>query len=247
MTNTDKFASDKTLAQVSSLTTERMRTRMGFCLSRFPELRSSAVLDVGCGDGRHLLHFGPESVGLDGRVLDDRPSCKFLQWSFDADISKLLSENGLSPFHYIWCSDVFEHHPSPHLFLLDLRRCLAPDGILLLGVPLVNPVGAISSFKNNKFLNYFRGYLSQDHLNFFNFKSLKYVAEFSGFEVLDWYSPFLKFKRPIMFGFEPITTLVLRATPDFNYGPKAFKRLDKNGYMRWKSLSDYTTEEIPVD
>jgi SAM-dependent methyltransferase len=238
---------EATSLRPSNLNTSFMRTRMGFCKARFPDLHASMVLDVGCGDGKHLAHFGPGSVGLDGRRLANADGYRFLQWSFDTDASKLLADNGIAPFRYVWCSDVFEHHPSPHLFLLDLRRCLDPDGVLLLGVPLVNPIGALSWSGRSRVLNYFRGYLSQDHVNFFSFKALKYTVEYCGFEVLDWYSPFVPFRRPYMSGLEPITVLALRAVPGYQYGPKAFKRLDDDGYLRWKSLSDYTTREVPRD
>jgi SAM-dependent methyltransferase len=232
--------------QRSALRNTAIQTRMGFCLSRFPELRTSTVVDVGCGDGRHLSHFGPGSIGMDGRRLEDADGYRYLQWDFDHDASAVLAGSGVGKQKFVWCSDVFEHHPAPHMFLLDLRRCLQPDGVLFLGVPLVNPIGSIPWFRKSWLLNFFRGFMSQDHINFFSFRGICLTAEFAGFEVLDWYSPFLPIKRPPMVGLEPITTLILRNKAEYQYGPKAYKYIDENGYLRWKTLTEYTTREVPV-
>lgn len=220
-------------------------TRMGCCLSRYPELRTSVVIDVGCGDGKHLAHFGEGSIGIDGRRLENAPKYRFIEWNFDLELSSLVTAHGIAPQRFVWCSDVLEHHPAPHRFLLDLRRCLIDDGILLLGVPLVNPLGSLRVFSRSRALNFFRGYLSQDHVNFYTYRSLRSTVEFAGFDVIDWYSPFLPLRRPPMFGLEPITVLMLRKNPTWQYGPKAYKTLDENGRMQWKKLSDYTSREVP--
>ena len=214
-----------------------MNRRIRFLMANYMEVFSIPVLDIGCGGGMHLFDFHEGSVGMDGRTFDPRPGYGFIKWNFEGDISSTLQQNGQSPkFKYVWCNDVLEHVLSPHLFLLNLRRALSDDGILFLGVPLVNPLSFPKLQTRNNVFNLFCGFRSQDHVNFFTFSTLKHTAEYAGFDVDGWYSPFLPGKRAPMIGVEPATILVLRKSPDFNYGPKAYKILDENGYLRWKDL-----------
>lgn len=214
-----------------------MNRRIRFLKGNYSEVFSIPVLDIGCGGGIHLFDFHEGSVGMDGRAFDPHPGYGFIKWNFEDDISSTLLENGQSPkFKYVWCNDVLEHVLSPHLFLLNLRRALPDDGILFLGVPLVNPLSFPKLSARNNVFNLFCGFRSQDHVNFFTFSTLKHTAEYAGFDVDGWYSPFLPGKRAPMIGVEPVTILVLRKSPGFNYGPKAYKILDENGYLRWKDL-----------
>lgn len=209
--------------------------RIAHLLKTYPAIAQEAVLDVGCGIALpHLRHFGPGSVGVDGQDVTPPDGKGFLRWNFQSDIKTVLAENGLpTAFQYVWCSDVFEHVLSPHEFLLNLRRTLKPGGLLFLGVPLVNLLGRPGTKRNSPF-NYFRGYLSQDHVNFFTFASLRHTVEFAGFKLVDWYSPFLLgMRRPPRIGIEPVTVMVLRPIPDFQYGTKAAKELI-DGQLVWK-------------
>jgi SAM-dependent methyltransferase len=219
--------------------------RLSFLFRHFPQLIQQPVLDVGCGDGQHLRHFGPGSVGLDGRVGESSADRQYVQWNFEDDVLDVLRAAGLSQFGLIWCNDVLEHHPSPHMLLLSLRRALRDDGLLFLGVPLVNWFGRLPVLRGNGVLNFFRGYQSQDHVNFYRFSTLLPTAGFAGLEPVAWYSPFFPWRRPPMFGIEPVTVLVLSKMPQFNYGPKAYKVLDSEGRLRWKSLASYSADQLP--
>lgn len=211
--------------------------RVAHFLRTYPRLGSEPVLDVGCGVlTPHLRHFGPGSIGLDGAEVEPPDRCHFVRWNFSSDIPTLLDGEGLPrAFEFVWCQDVFEHVLSPHEFLLNLRRALRPDGLLFLGVPLINRLGPLADNRRNP-LNYFRGFLSQDHVNFFTFRTLKYTVEFAGLELRDWYSPFFKgWKRPPRFGIEPVVIMVLSPVPGFEYGPKAAKVL-VDGRLHWKGF-----------
>lgn len=214
-----------------------MPRRIAHILKLYPDVAKEAVLDVGCGvPTPHLRHFGPGSVGVDGQDVVPPKGKHFLRWNFQSDIKPLLEQNGFPrQFKYVWCSDVFEHVLAPHEFLLNLRRTLRPDGVLFLGVPLVNPLGRRGTPRNSP-LNYFGGYLSEDHVNFFTAASLRHTVEFAGFEVIDWYSPFLLgVRKPPRIGIEPVTILMLRSVADFQYGPKSYKEL-VDGYMTFKGM-----------
>jgi len=214
-----------------------MNRRLGFLKSNYPDAFMVPVLDVGCGGGVHLFNFHEGSVGMDGRAFDSRPGYAFIKWNFEDDISTTLQESSLSTkFKYVWCNDVFEHVLAPHLFLLNLRRALSDDGILFLGVPLVNRLAFPKLQTRNNVFNLFCGFRSQDHVNFFTYSTLKYTVECAGFDLDGWYSPFLPGKRAPMIGVEPATIFALRKASGFNYGPKAYKVLDENGELQWKDL-----------
>ncbi len=147
--------------------------RISHFIHVYPELRTEPVLDVGCGVlTPHLRFFAPGSIGIDGADVRPPEGYDFLRWNFSDDISNSLTEKGLqSAFRFVWCQNVFEHVLNPHEFLLNLRRVLRPDdGLLFLGVPLVNGLGTTYTVSRNNPLNYFRGFLSQDHVNFSHLK-----------------------------------------------------------------------------
>jgi len=220
---------------MSSSPVPSVTRRIRHVMKVYPEMQRDAVLDVGCGTlSKHLRHFGPGSVGIDGQDVAVPADKHFMRWNFESDIKTSLDQAGLpSQFKWVWCSDVFEHVLSPHDFLLNLRRALLPGGILCLGVPLVNIFGRMPKARRT-FLNFFYGYLSQDHLNFFTFQTLRYTAEYAGYELIDWYSPFLLgVKKPPRLGIEPVTTMFLKPVPGFQYGPKAVKEL-VDGRLVWK-------------
>jgi SAM-dependent methyltransferase len=226
-----------------------IKRRLRYLKAHYSDALAKPMLDVGCGDGSHLYDFAPGSVGLEGRTFKAREGYRIVHWNFGEELTDALVAAGEHPsFKYVWCNDVFEHVLAPHPFLLNLRRVLDDDGVLFLGVPLVNGLAFPNLSTRSNIFNYFCGYLSQDHVNFFTFQTLKHTVEYAGFDVDGWYSPFFKSKRPPMFRIEPVTVLALRKRPNFNYGPKAYKVLDEMGRLRWKELvgaSDDERERAP--
>ncbi|MEN9662641.1 MAG: hypothetical protein RL324_1590 [Verrucomicrobiota bacterium] len=98
----------------------------------FPQLNGS-VLDVGCGRKpyRHLVP-ATRYVGLDL----DTPELRELG---EAD---LFYQGGTIPvaaesFDAVICSQVLEHIFTPAEFLVEIRRVLRPEGLLLLTTPFV--------------------------------------------------------------------------------------------------------------
>jgi SAM-dependent methyltransferase len=212
------------------------KSRMEWAFENYLELKNSSVLDVGCGTGVHLKKFGYGSLGIDGKEhIPLSEKYKFVLWNFNDDILDLITEYGYGKFKYIWCNNVLEQVMSPHLFLNMLFRSLCDEGLLFLGVPIINVINSIPFLKERTKL--FNGFLSQDHVNFFTYKSLVLTIQYSGFEVVGRYSPFLSFcRKGFIFKVEPFVMLVLRRVKNFQYGPKAFKELDCDNRLKWRFI-----------
>jgi len=112
----------------------------------FPETRNFNVIDVGCGDGQHLMwmknlphgidiHGSIELYGSDYNLLRLRrafknvPSAKLLLM----DILDIPFDDNY--FHIILCNHVLEHILDDQLAFKELSRVLSYGGILILGVP----------------------------------------------------------------------------------------------------------------
>ena len=115
-----------------------------------PELKlkpGQAVLDAGCGSGRHLRALvklpGLKIVGIDRNPSDVREAADALKEMPDAlsrdvnvtcgDITSLPFES--ESFDCVICSEVLEHIPEHEAALKELTRVLKPRGNLVVSVP----------------------------------------------------------------------------------------------------------------
>jgi SAM-dependent methyltransferase len=94
-----------------------------------------AILDAGCGTGLNLRHLPPGSTGIDinPRNLDliraRLPQHRVVQ----GDIEAMPFADG--SFGTVLCTEVIEHVPDPTAALAEIRRVLAPGGVLIGSVP----------------------------------------------------------------------------------------------------------------
>jgi ubiquinone/menaquinone biosynthesis C-methylase UbiE len=105
-----------------------------------PRGGSSRVLDVGCGDGRHILEAarrGCFAVGLDYDVNELRAARRRLGTRvvdlIAADATRLPFRDGA--FDAIICTETLEHLPDDAGALAEIARLLDEDGLLLGAVP----------------------------------------------------------------------------------------------------------------
>jgi ubiquinone/menaquinone biosynthesis C-methylase UbiE len=111
--------------------------RRGFLAA---ELRAGLrVLDVGCGDGRFAVEIadaGATVIGVDvaeaalERARARAPQVDFRRVEPDA---ALPFEDG--SFDLVWASEVIEHVADTARWLSEVRRVLAPRGVLLVTTP----------------------------------------------------------------------------------------------------------------
>lgn len=99
------------------------------------------VLEVGCGAGRHtraIKHYRPESR-VNGCDLSERAieEAKAAGGEIDYRIGDALNlPYGEGDFDIVVILDVLEHVENPEQAIAEVRRVLAPGGMLLLYVPL---------------------------------------------------------------------------------------------------------------
>ena len=141
-----------------------------------------AILDVGCGYGQHLVHFGAGSVGIDA-IERNVEFCRAL--GFEATLANV--EDGLPDvgrrFGGIFCSNLLEHLVAPHLFLLRLHERLADDGHLFIHVPTMPPHPLVDRLIKRAIGH--NGYQASEHINAFTPRTLAFTLERAGFTVDD--------------------------------------------------------------
>ncbi|MCC6176713.1 MAG: methyltransferase domain-containing protein [Chloroflexi bacterium] len=141
-----------------------------------------AMLDIGCGYGQHLVHFGPNSAGIDA-VEANVAFCRAL--GFEAALANV--EDGLPDFGRrfdgVFCSNLLEHLVAPHLFLLRLHDLLADDGRLFMHVPTMPPHPLIDRLIKRAIGH--NGYQASEHINAFTPRTLAFTLERAGFVVDD--------------------------------------------------------------
>lgn len=142
---------------------------------------SKSLLDIGAGYGLWIKFL------LDNELLDAsgvEPNQVMRQYAYDKWGITLHEETKmLSHFDAIACCDVLEHIPDPNKFIEDIKKHLAPDGILYLQVPdvLDDPLEPPKLLRNGP-LNI------PTHIWQFNFKSISKLLDKHGFVIQEWWS-----------------------------------------------------------
>lgn len=147
--------------------------------------RPLRILDAGCGDGINLamltqiptaeifaIDYNPIRVE---RVKENFPDVKISQ----QDMTNLNMKE--KDFDIILCSQVLEHIPNDIDALFQLKNILAPEGILLVGVP--NEGCFLARIRNH----ILEPYISRttDHVHFYTEKELLKKFKSTGLCILD--------------------------------------------------------------
>lgn len=148
-----------------------------------------ALLDVGCGEGRHVIHACLEhnilGVGVDLSLRDLKTTAErfapFVNYNQNSYFSIQQTDAAKLPFadksfDKIICSEVLEHIENYQGVLQEIKRVLKPDGILAISVPRSWPEKIC--WKLSSAYHQVEG----GHIRIFNAKKLCTEIETLGFE-----------------------------------------------------------------
>ncbi|MCC5637249.1 class I SAM-dependent methyltransferase [Nostoc sp. CHAB 5844] len=208
-------------------------------LTKLPQpAKNLSLLDVGCGQGKYLPFFAPNSVGLELSETELQ-KCRekgltVHKWSFTEPLPMELAGR---QFDAVMLSHFLEHVFSPHTVLLEIRKYLKPEGLLIVHCPIVNPLTGISDKLARRYgwQRGFHGALFGDHINFFTATTLRYTCEMAGFKTLYLGSPYLPNSlAKLLLPFWPSTWLMCQKIDNYQYNHESCKSLDQQGNIVWR-------------
>ncbi len=191
-------------------------------------LGEKRVVDVGCGYGHYLIHFGPGSVGLDANEKSEAFGRSVGLEIIDCNVEEGVPLEAESS-DAVWCANLIEHMVAPHLLLSRLHRVLRPDGLLVAKVPVIPPTPVRLAAR---VLGIPLGYEASEHINAFTPVTFAFTIQRAGFEIVESISivlanPLLQtLTSPVTRCIGASITVVARKDAGFVYGEKRLESFD---------------------
>jgi SAM-dependent methyltransferase len=191
-------------------------------------LGEKRMVDVGCGYGHYLIHFGPGSVGLDANQKSEDFARSIGLDVLDCNVEESVPLEAES-FGAVWCANLIEHLVAPHMLLSRLHRLLTADGLLIAKVPVIPPSPVRFAAR---LLGAPLGYEATEHINAFTPDTFAFTLRRAGFQPMEAISIVLgnPLAQPLM---APLTrrlgasiTIVARKDPAFVYPEKRLESFD---------------------
>jgi SAM-dependent methyltransferase len=177
-------------------------------------------LDLGAGDGTYLKFMSNNSYGLD---MVPNIKRKVFKYNFLESVPNKYIETA----DVIWCSALIEHVLRPHEFLIEIKKFLKPDGVLVIIAP--------NTLRFNPFV--WSGTYAADHVNFFNQNTLRLTIQYAGYQVLFKGTPsFGKYGSKLGF-ISPNIMIIAKPIIDFQYPDNACKVITKSGKIKFKAVN----------
>jgi len=142
--------------------------------------QSGLLLDVGCATGQFLAEMRRYPDWKVSGVEPNQHAAEFARQAFGLTVHHGDLHSAAFPagcFDAVTLWDVFEHLHQPRAILVEVRRILKPDGILVLRVP------SLDSWDARVFGPYWAGLDSPRHLTAFSKDTLARMLSQAGFRV----------------------------------------------------------------
>ena len=191
-------------------------------------LGKKQAVDVGCGYGHYLIHFGPGSIGLDANEKSETFARSIGLEVLDGNVEEGVPLEPES-FEAVWCANLIEHLVAPHLLLSRLHRILKTDGLLIAKVPVIPPWPVRSAAR---LLSAPLGYEAAEHINAFTPNTFTFTLRRAGFQPLERISIVLgnplaqSLTAPLTRRLGASITIVARKDPGFVYPEKRLESFD---------------------
>lgn len=163
-----------------------MRTEM---LAYIPE-NANRILEVGCGEGvfcNALKRNGREIWGIDLDANSAAKAEKIINKVLVGSIDDLIKTLPPSYFDCVIFNDVFEHLYTPWDTLLNLKKVLAPNAVVVSSIPNFRYVNnlLLNIIWNKDFkYNPEGGIMDDTHIRFFTSRSIIRMYEEQGYEII---------------------------------------------------------------
>ena len=152
-------------------------------------LSGSRVLDIGCASGYLAAKLKKKNCSVFGIELDPdfaKQATQYCDKVIVADIENMEEELfSVDYFDVIIFADILEHLKRPDLVLLNLRKYLKTDGIVIASIPNIARLEIRIKLLCGRFDYSDHGILNVGHLRFFTLKTAKELFERTGYSILD--------------------------------------------------------------
>lgn len=140
-------------------------------------VKSGSLLDVGCGTGWFIESASKDFSCVGVEYSDDIRA--WLQAKLQIDSYQSMDKVP-GKFDVITAFDVIEHVPDPVEFLNQIYNLLSDQGLVLIFTPFADSVAFLAGGINNNLI------CPPQHLHYFNEKSFEYLANLTGFEIIEF-------------------------------------------------------------
>jgi 2-polyprenyl-3-methyl-5-hydroxy-6-metoxy-1,4-benzoquinol methylase len=147
------------------------------------------VADIGCGSGAFGRVLREERAPLEMWALEpDVSSAQAAQAHFDRVIVGRFPEDASAlpsgMFDCVVFNDVLEHMIEPERALLEAKRLLAPEGIVVASIPNIRYVGVLGPLLFRDRFEYTElGILDRTHVRFFTRSSIVELFQKLGYQI----------------------------------------------------------------
>jgi 2-polyprenyl-3-methyl-5-hydroxy-6-metoxy-1,4-benzoquinol methylase len=153
--------------------------------------RKASILDIGCWEGQQLEYFQKNGWSCTGTELNKRAAA--VAASKGITVHQISIQDFFKKFKgrkwdVINIAYILEHIVSPRGFLLQIKKHLKKDGIIIVEVPNEFSPLQMAYIKKQRVEPYWIAL--PDHLNYFNQKELSGLMKNTGWKILHGHTSF---------------------------------------------------------